>query len=225
MERRRTLLTIADIARRRPRQTGTPIMPQPPPRLVLATHNPGKVREISALLAPLGVGVIAAGDLGLPEPEETEDSFAGNALLKARAAASSSGLPALSDDSGLEVAALGGAPGVVSARWAGPEKDFGVAMARVERELAASGTLDRSARFVCALALAQPDGAQAVFEGQLRGALTWPPRGKNGFGYDPIFVPEGQEKTCGEMTPEAKHAISHRAMAFKKLLAFWGAPA
>lgn len=200
-------------------------MPQAPSRLVLATHNPGKVREIRALLAPLGVEVVDAGALGLPEPEETEDSFVGNALLKAKAAAEASGLPALSDDSGLEVMALGGAPGVVSARWAGPEKDFGVAMARVERELSALGASDRSARFVCVLALAQPDGTAAVFEGELRGAVTWPPRGGNGFGYDPIFVPEGLAQTCGEMAPDAKHAISHRAMAFKKLLAHWSAPA
>jgi XTP/dITP diphosphohydrolase len=197
-------------------------MPQPPSRLVLATHNPGKVREIRALFSPLGVEVVDAGSLGLPQPEETEDSFVGNALLKAKAAAEASGLPALSDDSGLEVAALGGAPGVVSARWAGAEKDFGVAMARVERELRALGEPDRSARFVCVLALAQPDGSASVFEGELLGAVTWPPRGGNGFGYDPIFVPKGLRQTCGEMEPAAKHAISHRAMAFKKLLAHWG---
>jgi XTP/dITP diphosphohydrolase len=212
---------IFDIVKRRARQTGTPIMSNPPPRLVVASHNPGKVREIGALLAPLQVEVISAGALGLPEPEETQDTFVGNAALKARAAAAASGLPALSDDSGLEVFALGGAPGVVSARWAGAGKDFSVAMARVERELAAVPGADPGARFVCVLALAMPDGALNSFEGELRGAVSFPPRGENGFGYDPIFVPQGYSVTCGEIAPEEKHRISHRAMAFQKLLAFW----
>jgi XTP/dITP diphosphohydrolase len=196
-------------------------MPKPPSRLVLASHNPGKVREISALLAPLGVAVESAGALGLPEPEETEDTFVGNAALKARAAALASGHFALADDSGLEVSALGGAPGVVSARWAGPDKDFSVAMARVERELAAISGADDAARFVCDLALATPEGEVSTFEGELRGRVSFPPRGANGFGYDPIFVPDGYDLTCGELAPEEKHRISHRAMAFQKLLAFW----
>jgi XTP/dITP diphosphohydrolase len=196
-------------------------MPKPPSRLVLASHNPGKVREISALLAPLGVAVESAGALGLPEPEETEDTFVGNAALKARAAALASGHFALADDSGLEVSALGGAPGVVSARWAGPDKDFSVAMARVERELAAISGADDAARFVCVLALATPEGEVSTFEGELRGRVSFPPRGANGFGYDPIFVPDGYDLTCGELAPEEKHRISHRAMAFQKLLAFW----
>lgn len=191
--------------------------------LVIASHNAGKVREIGALLAPLGVTARAAGALGLPEPEETADSFAGNALLKARAAAGASGLPALADDSGLAVRALDGEPGIHSARWAGPGRDFAMAMARVNRALGASA--DRSAAFVCALAVARPDGAEAVFEGAVTGRLVWPPRGGRGFGYDPIFAPDGHETTFGEMEPAAKHAISHRARAFAKLLAAWRAGA
>ncbi|MBI1364499.1 MAG: RdgB/HAM1 family non-canonical purine NTP pyrophosphatase [Alphaproteobacteria bacterium] len=187
-----------------------------PGRLVVASHNAGKVREINELLKGRGVEAIAAGALGLKEPEETESTFAGNALLKARAAARASGLPALADDSGLEVAALGGAPGVYSARWAGEARDFRAAMARVEQELA--GAADRSARFVCALALAWPDGAEAVFEGEVRGALVFPPRGEQGFGYDPIFLPTGERETFGEMAPARKHAMSHRADAFRKLV-------
>lgn len=185
-------------------------------KLVLATHNPGKVREIATLLAPYDVEVVAAGDLGLPEPEETGSTFAENALLKARAAATASGLPALADDSGLCVWALFGEPGIYSARWAGPDKDFTKAMARVHDELMMED--DRSASFICALALAQPDGAAEVFEGRVDGTLIWPPRGDKGFGYDPMFVPQGHDVTFGEMNPVAKHAISHRARAFALLV-------
>ncbi len=188
-------------------------------RLVVASHNEGKVREIGELLAPLGIVPVSAGSLGLPEPDETEQTFAGNALLKARAAAQASGMTALADDSGLEVFALDGAPGIYSARWSGPDKDFKLAMEKVERALAAKGAADRGARFVCALALVRPDGAERVFEGEVRGALVWPPRGDKGFGYDPMFVPEGGALTFGEMAPDAKHAISHRARAFEKLVA------
>ncbi|MCY3830706.1 MAG: RdgB/HAM1 family non-canonical purine NTP pyrophosphatase [Rhodospirillaceae bacterium] len=191
--------------------------------LVIASHNEGKVREIGDLLAPLAVTVRAAGELGLPEPDETEDSFAGNALLKARAAAAAAGLPALADDSDLAVRALGGEPGIHSARWAGPERDFALAMATVNRAL--GDAEDRRAAFVCALALVSPEGGEAVFEGRVEGRLVWPPRGEHGFGYDPIFVPNGHEATFGEMEPVAKHAISHRARAFAKLLAAWRAAA
>jgi XTP/dITP diphosphohydrolase len=186
-------------------------------RLVVASHNAGKVREISALLTPLGLDVVSAASLGLPEPEETEPTFVGNAELKARAAAEASGLPALADDSGLEVSALGGAPGVFSARWAGPERNFRFAMERVRREL--EGKRDRGARFVCVLALAEPDGAVRSFEGEARGEIVWPPRGDKGFGYDPIFVPNGETRTFGEMTHEEKLPLTHRARAFEKFLA------
>lgn len=185
-------------------------------RLVLATHNPGKLREIEALLAPCGVEVVSAGALGLPEPEETAPDFAGNARLKAMAA-TASGLPALADDSGFCVAALGGAPGVLSARWAGPDKDFTAAMRRVWEGVGASP--DRRAWFVCALCLAWPDGTTATFLGRAEGTLVWPPRGDRGFGYDPMFVPAGAAMTYGEMDPDAKHAISHRAIAMAQLLA------
>lgn len=185
-------------------------------KLVVASHNAGKVREINELLAPFGVEAVAAGSLGLPEPEETETTFAGNAILKARAAAEASGLPALSDDSGLAVAALGGAPGIYSARWAGPGKDFQVAMERVHREM--GGNSDRRAHFVCALCLAWPDGHTEVFEGKVHGELVWPPRGSQGFGYDPMFVPGGYDITFGEMEPARKHAMSHRARAFALLV-------
>jgi len=188
--------------------------------LVLATHNPGKVREIEELLAPLGFEVRSAGQLGLPEPEETETSFAGNAVLKARAAADASGLPALADDSGLVVSALDGAPGIYSARWAGPNRDFTVAMTRVEQALKASGSHDRSAKFVCALSLARPGRGPVVFEGEVRGQLVFPPRGENGFGYDPIFLADGMQQTFGELEPGHKHTISHRARAFAKLKAW-----
>lgn len=183
-------------------------------RLVIASHNPGKVEEIGALLARFAIGVVAAGALGLPEPEETGDSFEANAALKARASAEAGGLPALADDSGLVVPALGGAPGIYSARWAGPAKDFRGAMARVHREL---GDRDRSASFVAVLALAWPDGGMELFRGEVAGHLVWPPRGERGFGYDPLFVPEGRSLTFGEMDPVAKHQISHRARAFAKL--------
>jgi XTP/dITP diphosphohydrolase len=185
-------------------------------RLVIATHNPGKLREIAALVAPFGVECLSAGSLGLPEPEETGLTFEDNAILKARAATERSGMPALADDSGLVVPALGGAPGIVSARWAGPGKDFAVAMRRVEEGL--SGQTDRRAFFVAALALAWPDGHVEVFRGEAHGALVWPPRGELGFGYDPAFLPNGGAQTFGEMDPDAKHAVSHRAEAFRKLV-------
>ena len=186
-------------------------------RLVLASHNPGKLREIEALVAPHGIEVISAGALGLPEPEEPAPDFAGNARIKALAASVASGLPALADDSGFCVAALGGAPGVVSARWAGPRKDFTVAMERVNREM--GGAADRSAWFVSALCLAWPDGHTEVFEGRVDGVCVWPPRGGQGFGYDPMFVPDGEVQTYGELSPAFKHATSHRARAFAQLMA------
>ncbi len=187
-------------------------------RLVIASHNPGKVDEIARLLAPFGLATLAAGTLGLPEPEETGDSFEANAALKASAAAKASGLPALADDSGLVVPALGGAPGIHSARWAGPAKDFRVAMERVEKAL---GDRDRAASFVAVLALARPNGGVALYRGEVAGRLVWPPRGDRGFGYDPIFVPDGHGATFGEMEPAAKHRISHRARAFAKLADAW----
>ncbi|MEM9495354.1 MAG: RdgB/HAM1 family non-canonical purine NTP pyrophosphatase [Pseudomonadota bacterium] len=190
-----------------------------PERLVLATHNSGKVREINDLVSPFGIGAVSAGELGLDDPEETGLTFAANAALKAHAAAKASGSPALSDDSGLEVAALGGAPGIYSARWAGEPRDFRLAMEKVEAAVAESGSDDRSARFVCALCLAWPDGHEEIFEGTVSGWLTFPPRGDRGFGYDPIFTPQGHEITFGEMDPDKKHAISHRAAAFAKLTA------
>lgn len=184
---------------------------------MLATHNPGKVREIAALLAPYDVEIVSAGDLGLPEPEETGATFEENAKLKAVAAAQASGLAALADDSGLSVNALNGEPGIYSARWAGPNKDFTVAMKRVQDEL--GDNPDRSAAFVCALALAWPDGHTECFEGRIDGTLVWPPRGGRGFGYDPIFVAAGDSRTFAEIDPAEKHAISHRARAFAKLCA------
>jgi XTP/dITP diphosphohydrolase len=188
-------------------------------KLVVASHNPGKMREIAELLAPFGFEVVSAGDLGLEEPEETGTSFAANAELKAVAAARATALPALADDSGLEVAALDGAPGIYSARWAGAGRDFGAAMERVRKEMAATGTPDTTARFVCALSVAWPDGHVETVEGDVKGHLVFPPRGANGFGYDPIFVADGYKQTFGEMDPAAKHAISHRADAFRKLTA------
>ena len=185
--------------------------------LVIATHNPGKLREIAALLAPHGVIAVSAADLGLPEPEETALDFVGNARLKAQAAARAADGPALADDSGFCVAALGGAPGVVSARWAGPAKDFAAAMARVQREVGEAA--DRRAWFVSALCLAWPDGHADTFFARADGSMVWPPRGANGFGYDPMFVPAGGTLTYGEMDPDRKHAISHRARAFAQLLA------
>jgi len=193
-------------------------MPRLTGRLVVASHNSGKVREIAALLGPLGLEPVSAGELGLPEPEETETTFTGNAALKARAAALASGLPALADDSGLEVFAINGDPGVYSARWAGPEKDFRAAMKRVWDELSATGA-GPDARFVCALALALPDGSVETFEGEARGSIVWPPRGEKGFGYDPIFEPEGLSRTYGEMTHEEKLPLTHRARAFEMLVA------
>lgn len=190
-----------------------------PSRLVVASHNEGKVREIGDLLAPLGIAPISAGSLGLPEPEETETTFAGNAVLKARAAAEGANMLALADDSGLAVEALGGDPGIYSARWAGPTRDFSAAMEKVWRALEATGGENRRAKFVCALALIEPGGAPRVFEGEVHGTLIWPPRGDKGFGYDPIFLPEGGTQTFGEMEPDVKHAISHRARAFAKLVA------
>ena len=186
-------------------------------RLVVASHNAGKVREIAALLAPFGFDVVSAGDLGLDEPEETGTTFRANAELKAVAAARAAGIPALADDSGLEVAALGGAPGIYSARWAGETRDFAAAMELVRERLAASGNTDTTARFVCALSVAWPDGHVETVEGEVKGHLEFPPRGDNGFGYDPIFVADGYTQTFGEMDPDAKHAISHRADAFRKL--------
>ena len=187
-----------------------------PGRLVIASHNAGKVREIAELLAPFGTDVVSAAALGLAEPEETAASFAGNARLKAEAAAAASGLPALADDSGLCVSGLGGAPGIYSARWAGPDKDFALAMQRVERALGDSP--DRSAAFVCALALAIPGQPTQIFEGRVEGRLVFPPRGGRGFGYDPIFVADGESQSFGEMVPEEKHAMSHRARAFALLV-------
>jgi XTP/dITP diphosphohydrolase len=187
--------------------------------LVVATHNPGKLREIVALLQPLGAKVSSAGERGLPEPEETGLTFIANAELKALAAAQASGLPALADDSGLAVAALAGAPGIYSARWAGPDKDFGLAMDRVRRELVATGSEDHRAAFICALTLAWPDGHCESFEGRIDGNLVFPPRGDRGFGYDPIFIAQGRNITFAEMDPIEKHEMSHRANAFRLLVA------
>lgn len=205
-------------------------------RLVLASHNAGKLREIAALVEPLGITAVSGPSLGLAVPEETEESFAGNAAIKARAAALASGLPALSDDSGIAVAALGGAPGVHTADWAEAEarsgngagagngsgngRDYPAAMARVHALLQARrAPLPRRAAFVCALCLAWPDGHAEAFEGRIEGSLCWPPRGGLGFGFDPMFVPDGHARSFGEMDPALKHAISHRARAFAQLLA------
>ncbi|MDR3510154.1 MAG: RdgB/HAM1 family non-canonical purine NTP pyrophosphatase [Caulobacteraceae bacterium] len=191
---------------------------EPGARLVAATHNPGKARELVELLDGR-FDLVAAGALGLAEPEETETSFAGNALLKARHAADASGMIALADDSGLSVRALDGAPGVYSARWAGPDRDFAMAMAKVEARLEAADGEDRAAWFSCALAVAWPDGPVVVVEGRVDGTLVFPPRGTLGFGYDPIFAPEGESRTFGEMPPAEKDRLSHRARAFAKLKA------
>nr|WP_298795723.1 RdgB/HAM1 family non-canonical purine NTP pyrophosphatase [uncultured Acetobacter sp.] len=181
-------------------------------KLVLASHNAGKLAEFSTLLANFGVTVLSAGDLNLPEPEETATTFAGNAALKALAAARATGLPALADDSGLCVSALGGAPGIYSARWAGPDKDFPAAMARIEEGI---GQDERDAWFICVLCLAYPDGTTRSFEGRVDGSITWPPRGDKGHGYDPIFTPTGENRTFAEMADAEKNAISHRADAFR----------
>lgn len=187
-------------------------------KLVVASHNPGKVREIAELLGPYHIEVVSAGDLGLAEPDETGTSFVANAELKALAAARACGLVALADDSGLAVDALGGEPGIYSARWGGPAKDFGLAMRKVHDALQAKKATDPGAHFACALSLAWPDGHVESFEGRVHGAIVWPPRGTRGFGYDPIFVPAGYAITFGEMDPAEKHRISHRAKAFHKLI-------
>ena len=191
---------------------------EPGTRLVVATHNPGKARELAEILENRFV-LVSAGELGLPEPDETETTFVGNALLKARAAADASGLVALADDSGLSVTALDGSPGIYSARWAGPSKDFGVAMAKVQERLEEGGSRDMSAWFTSALAVAWPDGPAVVVEGRIDGQLAFPGRGTLGFGYDPIFIPEGHAQTFGEMAALQKDGISHRARAFVKLKA------
>ena len=193
-----------------------------PGRLVVASHNRGKIVEIAELVAPFGVTPVSAADLGLPEPEETGSTFAANAELKARASALATGLPALADDSGLSVAALGGDPGIYSARWAGETRDFTLAMQKVEEALQAAGATTaplRRAHFTCALSLAWPDGEILTVEGEVHGRLVWPPRGGNGFGYDAVFLADGQSETFGEMEPAAKHALSHRARAIALLKA------
>jgi XTP/dITP diphosphohydrolase len=193
-------------------------------KLVIATHNEGKLREIRELMAPFGIECLGAAEFDLPEPEETGTSFVANAELKARAAADLTGLPALSDDSGLSVDALGGEPGIHSARWAEDEngkRDFGYAMERVEKALEAAGPdAGRDAHFTCALSLAWPDGRTETFEGKVFGHLIWPPRGGNGFGYDAMFVPHGFGQSFGKMEPAAKHAMSHRAKAFELLVSY-----
>jgi XTP/dITP diphosphohydrolase len=196
------------------------------PKLVIATHNEGKLREIRDLLAPHGIECVGAAELGLPEPEEIGNNFVDNAELKAREAADLSGLPALADDSGLSVDALHGMPGIFSARWAEDEdgnRDFDRAMERVRREVEAAGEeAGHDAHFTCALSVAWPDGAIESFEGKVHGTLVWPPRGQKGFGYDPIFVANGMDRTFAEIDPADKHAISHRAEAFRKLVAALG---
>ena len=202
-------------------------MPRLSGKLVIATHNAGKLREISALLAPYGLECVSAGELGLPEPDETGTSFVENALIKARAAAEAAGLPALADDSGLCVAALAGRPGVYTADWAErqwfegqPGRDWYMAMGKVEGLLCEQGPeVDRSAYFACTLALAWPNGQSAVYEGRVNGQISWPPRGKLGFGYDPVFVAHGHTQTFAEIDPAQKHLISHRADAFARLVA------
>jgi len=186
-----------------------------PGRAVVATHNPGKLAEMVELLAPFGMDLVSAGALGLPEPEETGTTFVANAELKALAAARAAKLPALADDSGVAIAALDGAPGIYTARWAGPTKDFGIAMERANREM--GDAKDRSAKFISCLCLAWPDGHTETFQGEIGGVLVWPPRGARGFGYDPMFVPEDYGQTFGEMDPAIKHAISHRARSFAML--------
>ena len=186
-------------------------------QIIIASHNAGKVREIRELLAPFGVSVSSAGDQNLPEPEETGETFVENAVIKARAAATAANCPALADDSGLCVDVLGGAPGIFSARWAGPDKDFGMAMDKIKEAAADFETCN--AHFVCALSLCWPDGHVENFEGTVHGQLNWPARGDQGFGYDPIFVPDGHLETFAEMDPAQKHAMSHRADAFNQMVA------
>ncbi|WP_025897598.1 RdgB/HAM1 family non-canonical purine NTP pyrophosphatase [Sneathiella glossodoripedis] len=188
-------------------------------RLIVASHNQGKVREIGELLDDFGVEPVSAGELGLPEPVEDGDSFIANAKIKALAAATKSGEVALSDDSGFAVEALNGDPGIYSARWAGPTKDFSIAMAAVNEKLQELGpNANKRSAFICALCLAWPDGHTECFEGRVEGSFTWPPRGDKGFGYDPVFIPEGSTLTFAEMDPTDKHAISHRADAFRQLI-------
>ena len=195
-----------------------PLLLAPGTTLVAATHNPGKAKELVALLDGRFT-ILSAGELNIPEPDETESTFVGNALLKARHAADLSGQIAIADDSGLSVTALDGAPGIFSARWAGPSKDFAEAMAKVEERMIETGSDDRSAWFTSALAVAWPDGPSVVVEGIVRGDLVFPGRGVHGFGYDPIFIPDGQGQTFGELDPVLKDSISHRAVAFAKLKA------
>jgi len=194
------------------------LMLKPGTRLVIASHNKGKIREIGELLTPYGIETISVAELGLPEPDETGTSFIENAKLKAVAAAIASGMLALSDDSGLEIKALGGAPGIHSALWGGAGRDFKLAMAKVEDAMHKRGAKDMTANFTCALALAEPGGEAEAFEGKVFGKIGFPPRGTRGFGYDPIFIADGETQTFGEMEPERKHAMSHRARAFEKLL-------
>lgn len=202
--------------------SGDPLARLPGSKVVLATHNPGKLAEFRELLAPLPITLVSAGELGLSEPDETASDFAGNAAIKARAAAAAAGLPALADDSGLVVHGLDGAPGVESARWAGPERDFARAMRRVHDALAerfgSFERADRRAAFVCVLALAFPGGDLRTFEGRVEGTLVWPPRGSRGFGYDPVFVPEGETRTFAEMDRAEKARHSHRARAVEALI-------
>lgn len=185
-------------------------------KLIIATHNPGKLREIRELLAPFGIEVTSAGERGLPEPDETETTYIGNALLKARAASQATGLLALADDSGFSVAALNGDPGIYSARWAGPDKDFGLAMQMVLDKM--GDTSNRAGAFICSLALVWPDGHEEAVEGRVDGQVADAPRGNQGFGYDPLFIPDGYEITFGEMDPAKKKAMSHRADAFRQLV-------
>lgn len=195
-------------------------------KLVVASHNAGKLREIRELLASFDIETVSAGELGLPEPEETGVTFAENAAIKAEAAAQASGLPALADDSGFCVAALDGAPGIYSARWAGPDKDFGLAMQKAHDQLEEKGAADRTSWFIAALCLAWPDGHKEEVEGRVDGTFIWPPRGDQGFGYDPVFLPDGHERTFGEMSAQEKHGwkpgdptgLSHRARAFALLV-------
>ena len=198
---------------------------KPSNKLIIASHNQGKVDEIRDLLGPLGLELISAANLDLPEPEETAGTFSGNARLKAEAATFSTGLPAFADDSGLVVDALNGNPGIFSARWAGDNKDFAMAMAKInsalyKMDLENKVRASRSASFFCALALAWPDNTTEIFEGSISGALCWPPRGRNGFGYDPMFIPSGYDETFGEFDQKVKHSISHRAKAFAKFLSY-----